>query len=406
MRLKNTSALCLAAVLITSATSLSRADETKKQCKAGSTCKATCKPATCDASCKPGVAAATCGTKTCVELLGKLAGVDVEVQVAKDCCCSDACKCAAKCKCSAKAKCQSACKCDSSKARVARNVWVLPFLNVKHSEIPATALKGHRTPKKGRTNVWGEVQITAKKNVCADACRKKQKACCSKAVSKQRKSGAGKKIVIFPAPFMTPPHPPVAGPCQGHVAIPHGYHDPVPFTATRPHPTFLPAPPAGPKGCPQHGTHVWQMHEKLVKIAAENARLKAANEAQQKLIAQQKEHQQQIIVANAQIMRLQNQVELISRKEEIRDQLVEVSLQAAHAEWLLEVAAESPEAFIRMVRGDKSDVCAGKKCEVNALRAENQALRAKITQLEKQVQEIIKHTARRPSNGPYPNQID
>jgi len=145
------------------------------------------------------------------------------------------------------------------------------------------------------------------------------------------------------------------------------------------------------------------MHEQLVKVAAENAKLKATNEAQQQLIAQQKNHQQQMLEAQAQIIRLQGQVELVSRKEEIRDELVRASLEADQAEWLLEIAAESPEAFIKMVRGEQSNACSGKECEVQALKAENKALRAKLSQLEKQVQEIIKHTARGYSNQPYQN---
>lgn len=373
-------AIWLAAVCLVSATTASLAeggkkdDQKKSGCKAackskcnGATCKTKANGATCKTKCSGAiceidvVAAPACGTAKCIDLLGQLAGLDLEVEVAEVaevCKCNDACKCGAACKCTAKNKCNPACKC--GKAKKAKFVKIAKDL-------------------------WGEKQVAAKKKCCAKASKCKKKGCCAKAVARKHKATPGKRIAITAAPIHRPaypavtPHPPVARP-------PH-----------------IPAPQyvahAGPKTCPHHGTHAWHIHQQLVKIQAENARLKAVNQIHQQLIAQQKEHHHKMLEAQAQIMRLQAQVELASRREEIRDQLVDVTVQAAQAEWLLEIASESPEAFIKMVRGEEAKPCSIKGCDIASVKTENRILRAKVVQLEKQIQEIIKHTAKTHSHN-------
>ena len=86
------------------------------------------------------------------------------------------------------------------------------------------------------------------------------------------------------------------------------------------------------------------------------------------------------------------------RQEEIRDKLVEATLQAAEAEMLLEIAEQSPEAFINLMKGESVSACSGNACATQAVKAENETLRARVAWLEQQIQALTKHIAQQQSD--------
>lgn len=388
--LKHTRWFWLAATALFMASTMARTEEAKQVKGTKAPCKFSCKSGSSDvARDVKNTAAPGCGTASSLEILGRLAATQQNktaavagCEAAEACSCSDACKCGASCQCSDSTKCHPSCKCSSAR---------------KASE--KLCCKATKVAKQGcgsKQGKCGSKGCAAKKSDAKKKCECKSAR--KDATDKRRLAGKplhprnrhrptfspGRRFPSHPNPAVAggagcptahvPPH------ARGHVNMPH-------------HPVHAAA-------CRNGEAHVRQLHDRLVKLLAENAELKATAKVQQQLIAQQKQHHQQILETQAQMLRLQAQVELVSRREEIRDQLVEATAELAHADILMEIAAEHPEAFVKMMQGDEChNGGADTDAELQAIKAENAALHSKIAKLEKQMTRLIEHTAKQ-QRGP------
>ncbi len=140
---------------------------------------------------------------------------------------------------------------------------------------------------------------------------------------------------------------------------------------------------------------------RLVELATENAKLKALQESQQKLMEQREQFLGQIVETRQHQAELEARLAVAEEKEELLESVVELVAENAKLSAVAEFAEEHIELIVKLAQFEgKSESQEDRighryRVELEKRQSENDALKRRVAELEQRLAEII---ATRPSS--------
>ncbi|MCO6459019.1 MAG: hypothetical protein J5I93_27240 [Pirellulaceae bacterium] len=185
--------------------------------------------------------------------------------------------------------------------------------------------------------------------------------------------------------------------------VPHGMqvtHLPVP-------PMVLPPPPAvySHHPGPPAGDH--PLIDRLMKLTAENATLKARSEARDELMAEREMFLESLVEAEVENAQLQARLEMVDQRDQLVQHLVDAAVEKARMEGHLHAAQERAAMAGEVAKARAHSHDAPQSALASQLveaHRENQQLRERLSELESQMKQIIARMADS-SAAPSPSDV-